>query len=77
MVREDHELVWARGVLDRLGEGGDGRVHTVDLHDGRDRPRRELAVGQQLEDPATDGVSEDIEGVHRRMIELSTYISQS
>ena len=39
-------------------------------------PDGQLPVGEQLEDPASDGVSEDVERVHGRMVELLTYISQ-
>ena len=38
------------------------------LDDGRDRPRGQLAVGEQLEDPAADRVAEDVERVHGRRI---------
>ena len=43
-----------------------GRLRDPELRldDRRDRPRRQLAIGEQLEDPATDGVSEDVERVH-------------
>ena len=34
------------------------------LDDGRDRPRGQLAIGEQFEDPPADRVSEDVERVH-------------
>ena len=47
------------------------------LDDGRDRPRGQLAVGEQLEDPAPDRVSQDVERVHAANIQGTTYISQT
>jgi hypothetical protein len=34
------------------------------LDDRGDRPGRQLAIGEQLQDPASDWVSEDVECVH-------------
>ena len=55
-----------------------GRLRDPELRldDGGDRSRRQLAVCEQLEDPATDRVPEDVERVHGRSIEGRTYISQ-
>ena len=43
-----------------------GRLRDPELRldDGRDRPRSQLAVGEQLEDPSPDRVSQDVESVH-------------
>jgi hypothetical protein len=46
------------------------------LDDGCDRTGGQLAVGKQLQDPPPDGVTEDVERVHDRSIEVMTYISQ-
>ena len=56
----------------------DGRLRDPELglDDGGDRPRAQLAVGEQLEDPPPDRVAEDIERVHGRIIKGTTYISQ-
>ena len=34
------------------------------LDDRGDRPGRQLAIGEQLQNPASDGVSDDVECVH-------------
>jgi hypothetical protein len=34
------------------------------LHDRAERPRRLLAIGEQLEDAAADGIAQNVEGVH-------------
>jgi hypothetical protein len=36
-----------------------------------------LAIGEQFEDSAADRVTEDVEGVHGRILQGCTYISQS
>ena len=56
----------------------DGRLRDPELglDDRRDRARGQLAVGEQLEDPAADRVSEDVERVHAAKIQSPTYISQ-
>jgi hypothetical protein len=46
-----------------LRHGGLGDAELAPDH-RRDRPRGLLAVGEQLEDPAADGVAEDVERVH-------------
>ncbi len=55
-----------------------GRLRDAELglDDRGDRPGRQLAIGEQLQDPASDGVSEDIERVHCPKIQATTYISQ-
>jgi hypothetical protein len=63
--------------LEVLGHGrlGDPELR---LDDGRDGPGRELALGEQLEDPSSDGVAQDIERVHgSAIVEATAYISQS
>ena len=50
--------------LEVLRHGG-LRDPELGLDDRRDRPGRQLAIGEQFEDPAADGVSEDVERVHR------------
>ena len=53
-VTEDLEVLGHRRLRDpELG-----------LDDGRDRPRGQLAIGEQLEDPSPDRVSQDVERVH-------------
>ena len=49
----------------------DGRLRDPELglDDGGDRPGGQLAIGEQLEDPAPDRVAEDVERVHAPMIE--------
>ena len=44
----------------------DGRLRDPELglDDGRDRPGRELAIGEELEDPPSDRVAQDVERVH-------------
>ena len=56
----------------------DGRLRDAELglDDRGDRPRGQLAVGEQLEDPAADRVAEDVERVHAATLQSSTYISQ-
>ena len=46
------------------------------LDDLRHLARTDLAVGEQFEDPSTDRVAEDIEGVHEGSLKGLTYISQ-
>ena len=49
----------------------DGRLRDPELglDDGGERPRGQLPVGEQLEDPPPDRVAQDIERVHVAMIE--------
>jgi hypothetical protein len=47
-----------------LGYSGLGDCELV-LHDRGDRPRRQLVVDEQLQDPASHRVAEDVEGVHQ------------
>ena len=57
----------------------DGRLRDPELglDDRGDRPRGQLAIGEQLEDPPPDRVAQDVERVHRPIIlEGMTYISQ-
>ena len=56
----------------------DGRLRDAELglDDGGDRPRGQLAVGEELEDPPPDRVAEDVERVHEDILEVATYISQ-
>ena len=56
----------------------DGRLRDPELRldDRRDRARRDLAIGEQLEDPAPNGVAQDVERVHGPILEYATYISQ-
>ena len=56
----------------------DGRLRDAELglDDRGDRPCRQLAIGEQLEDAAADRVSEDVERVHAAKIQSPTYISQ-
>ena len=44
---------------------------------GADRPVVELALGEELEDPAPDGIAENIERVHEHSVSARAYISQS
>ncbi len=55
-----------------------GRLRNPELclNDRTDRSGGHLAIGQQLQDPASDGVSEDIECMHSPKIQVMTYISQ-
>ena len=46
------------------------------LDDIADRPRRQLAIREELEDPPPDRVTEDIERLHVGRIQAFTYISQ-
>ena len=48
-----------------------GRLRDAELRldDGGDRARGQLAIGEQLEDPAPDRVAEDVERVHARILE--------
>jgi len=43
-----------------------GRLRDPELRldDRRDRPRAQLAIGEQLQDTAADGIAEDIERMH-------------
>ena len=56
----------------------DGRLRDAELglDDRGDRPRRQLALGEELEDPPADRVAEDVERVHEDILEVTTYISQ-
>jgi hypothetical protein len=38
------------------------------LDDGGDRARRQLTIGEELEDPTADWVSEDVERVHGEIL---------
>src|SRR3954453_21299 len=55
-LAQDAEVLEDRGL-------GDAELRA---DDAGDRARRLLAGGEQLEDPAADGIAEDVEGVHRR-----------
>ena len=46
------------------------------LDDRGDRPGGQLPVGEQLEDPASDRVAEDVERVHDAILKGAPYISQ-
>src|SRR5262245_24223308 len=56
----------------------DGRLRDAELglDDRRDGPGRQLAVGEELEDPPPHRVTEDVERVHAGKISAATYISQ-
>src|SRR3954469_21788275 len=59
-----------------LGDRGLGDAE-LRADDAGDRARRLLAGGEQLEDPAADGIAEDVEGVHDApLLSKLTYISQ-
>ena len=57
----------------------DSRLRDAELrlHDRGDVPRGDLAIGEELEDPASDRVTEDVERVHLASVEALTYISQA
>src|SRR5690606_21672463 len=59
-----------------LGDGGLGDA-VLALDDGGDRAGAQLAVGEELQDPAPDGVAEDVERVHAPSVSADPYISQN
>lgn len=46
------------------------------LDDRADLACRPFAVREELEDPASNRIAQDVESVHGRTITVSTYISQ-
>ena len=57
---------------------GDGGLRDAELlmHDATEVARRGLALGEQLEEPSADRISEDVERVHALSTSGFAYISQ-